>query len=624
MFALKSGKIRLLTRFSWAIALLTIHQTRAPELEKKRSPIVNNMVSGELGGERVHRSYAWRRKHGIPTMAQKAENQRYLTRPEEQVLLANIRTTLQATGEVHASKVRELAGEIKRRRPRSIHDNAVTQPIVPPGKNWPAQFLSDHCEELKIRKRKGGAWLMLIGDDFVAMPSDMEQLCSKCASINLRLETELSRRPNTSREILTFRRLSDYAERTQCKLCRFIEDCAWSWDWPAADKFSLRIHNTDNVLGPVLASSKTLFSISIENKSSKKEHRGWVVPTILNSDAGIDTGRAWGQLGKALDLHQTRDWLKFCDRNHTSDCRMPKLDAIPFFRLIDCATRSIVNAPDQAEYTALSYCWGPSSDTSQNNLIGLPPSAPLVIEDALKVTRALGIGYLWVDRYCNSQSDPHILAIQLQNMHKVYRSAYVTIVAGCGIDPTFGLPGVSTRDRKPQVFVQTHGYYLHCVPDIEREIHSSKWSSRGWTYQENLLSKRRLVFTETQTYFQCWNMHCCESTPLDLEKAHTKDFKRFRDTINNLRVFPRKGIGKTGNEVQQRIQEYLGRDLTNDSDALNAFLGIFQAFQELEDPVYNFWGLPISDERSTTRTHHSSVGRSESEELYSSFLSSLA
>jgi hypothetical protein len=119
-------------------------------------------------------------------------------------------------------------------------------------------------------------------------------------------------------------------------------------------------------------------------------------------------------------------------------------------------------------------------------------------------------------------------------------------------------------------------------------------------------------------------MHCCESTPLDLEKAHTKDFKRFRDTINNLRVFPRKGIGKTGNEVQQRIQEYLGRDLTNDSDALNAFLGIFQAFQELEDPVYNFWGLPISDERSTTRTHHSSVGRSESEELYSSFLSSLA
>jgi hypothetical protein len=209
-------------------------------------------------------------------------------------------------------------------------------------------------------------------------------------------------------------------------------------------------------------------------------------------------------------------------------------------------------------------------------------------------------------------------------MHKVYRSAYVTIVAGCGIDPTFGLPGVSTRDRKPQVSVQTHGYYLHCIPDIKREIYSSRWSTRGWTYQENYLSKRRLVFTETQTYFQCWNMHCCESTPLDLKAAHTKNLERFKETIHTPSVFPRKGIGKTSNEVEQRIQEYLGRDLSKDSDALNAFLGIFQAFQELENPVYNFWGLPIMDERSTTHVHHSPSRASEFDQLYGSLLSSLA
>jgi hypothetical protein len=307
-----------------------------------------------------------------------------------------------------------------------------------------------------------------------------------------------------------------------------------------------------------------------------------------------------------------------------NDCRMPRLDTIPFFRLIDCATRSIVDAPDQADYAALSYCWGPPSNLGRNDPTGLPSVAPLVIEDALAVTRGLGIPYLWVDRYCNSQSDPQILPIQLQNMHKVYRSAYVTIIAGCGVDPEFGLPGVSTRDRKPQVSVQTHGYSLHCIPDIEQEISSSKWSTRGWTYQENLLSKRRLVFTETQTYFQCWNMHCCESTPLDLKKAHTKNLERFKETIHTLRVFPQKGIGKTSHEVEQRIQEYLGRDLAKDSDALTAFLGISQAFQELEDPVYSFWGLPISNERVMTRIHHSLSGPSEFDELYRSLLSSLA
>jgi hypothetical protein len=83
-------------------------------------------------------------------------------------------------------------------------------------------------------------------------------------------------------------------------------------------------------------------------------------------------------------------------------------------------------------------------------------------------------------------------------------------------------------------------------------------------------------------------MHCCESTPLDLGAAHTESLKGFRETIHTPRVFPRNGIRKTSNEVEQRIQEYLSRDLTKDLDALNAFLGIFQAFLELENPVYNF------------------------------------
>lgn len=252
---------------------------------------------------------------------------------------------LQATGQVRASKVRELAVEIKRRRLRHIRDTAVTQPVVAPGKNWAAKFLNDHCHELKIRNLPGIAWVMIIGD-FVASASDIEQLCSKCASINIRLETELSRSPNVTRKIHTFEHSSNNTRGAQCKLCRFVENCAWDWDWPAADKFSLQIHHLDNVFGPTLARSNVLLSVSIESPSTMKEHRGWIVPTLLGSDADVGTGEAWGQLNKALDLNQTKDWLNFCDQNHMNDCRMPRLDTIPFFRLIDCATRSIVDAPD--------------------------------------------------------------------------------------------------------------------------------------------------------------------------------------------------------------------------------------------------------------------------------------
>jgi hypothetical protein len=294
---------------------------------------------------------------------------------------------------------------------------------------------------------------------------------------------------------------------------------------------------------------------------------------------------------------------------------MPKMDKIPFFWLIDCTTRLIIDAPEDAQYMALSYCWGPPTCSARESPSALPAVAELVIEDALKVTVALGIRYLWVDRYCNSQSDLSIQPTQLQNMGKVYASAYVTIIAACGEDPDFGLPGVSTRSRKPQVSVETHGHHLACIPDIHQEIQNCRWSTRGWTYQENLLSKRRLVFTESQVYFQCWNMHCCESTPLWLEEAHTKGLKRFKESVHTLRVFPSKGIGKTGKEIGARIQEYIRRNLSQDSDALNAFLGIFQAFRELQHPVYHHWGLPLSKGRSM---------KQELEDLHTSFLSSLS
>jgi hypothetical protein len=35
---------------------------------------------------------------------------------------------------------------------------------------------------------------------------------------------------------------------------------------------------------------------------------------------------------------------------------------------------------------------------------------------------------------------------------------------------------------------------------------SASWFERGWTYQEGVLSRRRLMFTENQVCFQCEEM----------------------------------------------------------------------------------------------------------------------
>ena len=349
----------------------------------------------------------------------------------------------------------------------------------------------------------------------------------------------------------------------------------------------------EHILGATLTDSKLVLSLAIEDEYSKGEHRGWIIPTLLENVNDTDQ-LGWGSVHSSADFAAIQDWLNFCSCNHFDGCGKYHVDDIPFFRLIDCATRLIIDAPADSKFAALSYRWKPG-DNPQDNPSELPIDVSLVIEDALEVATRLAIPYLWVDRYCVTQhKDSPIKPIQLQNMHKVYGSAYVTIIAGAGDDPTFGLPGVSTRARKLQVSVDTHGHRLICVPDIVQEIQGCNWSTRGWTLQENLLSRRRLVFTETQTYFQCWHMHCCEAIPTCLKGAHTKDLTRFKDFNHRFRVFPQKGIGRTGIEIEARIQEYLGRHLTDESDALNAFLGIFQAFRELEHPIDNFWGLPMS------------------------------
>lgn len=80
-------------------------------------------------------------------------------------------------------------------------------------------------------------------------------------------------------------------------------------------------------------------------------------------------------------------------------------------------------------------------------------------------------------------------------MNAVYASAQVTIVAAAGEDSAFGLPVVSCALQQPCASVQGHS--LAVVPREPAEsIKGSVWWTRGWTFQEGVLSRRRLVFTD--------------------------------------------------------------------------------------------------------------------------------
>lgn len=125
--------------------------------------------------------------------------------------------------------------------------------------------------------------------------------------------------------------------------------------------------------------------------------------------------------------------------------------------------------------------------------------------------------------------------VQVRKMNLVYGSSAITVIAAAGKDPTYGLQGVRKRPRQEQqVICIANRMLLPTNLNIQHQVISSDWNTRGWTFQEAYLSTRRLVFTDCMVYFQCCAMHCLETISVPLEALHTNDRQRFRDPRRHL------------------------------------------------------------------------------------------
>lgn len=318
-----------------------------------------------------------------------------------------------------------------------------------------------------------------------------------------------------------------------------------------------------------------------------------------------------------FDADRASGWLRYCKNNHERLCgRSTHSRDVTGLCLIDCTARIITDAQINSPYVALSYVWGESSNIdnkTEDSCVGdrceLPQTLSSVITDAITVTQALGFRYLWVDALCINQDDADTKHDQIKQMNDIYENAELTIVAAAGVDATYGLPGVGQRARTPQNIVKLGGVrIISTMKDPHLAIRSSRWASRGWTFQEAVLSRRRLVFTNEQMYFECNAMNCWESIYSPLDKLHAKDKSRFGDEVRGG-MFGRSTTHNFGtlvpdemkltevfNQYASAIQDYSSRELTYDSDSLNAFRGIIERYSKHRHHIYAIWGLPYSAE----------------------------
>ncbi|PMD19262.1 HET-domain-containing protein [Hyaloscypha hepaticicola] len=206
-----------------------------------------------------------------------------------------------------------------------------------------------------------------------------------------------------------------------------------------------------------------------------------------------------------------------CRNEHDHQCNNVSLENVPFLRLIDCQSRKVIRAPPNSEYTALSYVWGVQvqagdSEVSQNQPVLDPHKCPKAINDSVQVTLDLNIKYLWVDKYCIDQFDDQDKVIQIGQVDSIYANAAVTIIAAARDEPHHGLPGVdgTLRNMQPALKVGDH-LIASMLGHGTVIVSNSKWATRRWTYQEGILSKRRLMFTDEQVHWECNNTHYAET-----------------------------------------------------------------------------------------------------------------
>jgi hypothetical protein len=222
-------------------------------------------------------------------------------------------------------------------------------------------------------------------------------------------------------------------------------------------------------------------------------------------------------------------WIRCCDKNH--DCCPRKESFLPT-RVID------VGRPDSTtvrlfcgtggqtspgRYLALSHRWGSPSQhrkfcTEKDNFDDHKKSMkvtdlPQTFQDAITITRALSVQYLWIDSICIIQDDRNDWETESRLMEQVYSCAYVTIAASCASGTEDGF----LKSRPARESVRMKGgdgfsfFLCDAIDDFSSDVDQGELNKRGWVLQERALSRRTIYFAENQTYWECGEGVRCET-----------------------------------------------------------------------------------------------------------------
>ncbi|KAF2270472.1 HET-domain-containing protein [Lojkania enalia] len=301
-----------------------------------------------------------------------------------------------------------------------------------------------------------------------------------------------------------------------------------------------------------------------------------------------------------------KSWLEICDGSHQDLCKIDRGDDFrsmrskSYFGVVDVHQMCLTSLPTGSRYVALSYMWGIGrryTTTLRNIISHQEPGGlekillrlPKVIQDAIHLVRSLGERYLWVDSLCIVQDSAKSWELNSAVMDLVYGNAHLTICAADGDSHQSGLRGLL-----PERIVRQHDEL--CAPGVrlmvsrlaETYIESSKWNTRAWTFQERLLSKRCLIFTNDRIYFQCRSAAMSEDIIAE-QRTHSWSLELVHSPLKLLDELDSRGF----RVYMTCVELYAKRTLGRPKDILAAFRGLTNLLGDRMGSPFLF-GLPSS------------------------------
>jgi hypothetical protein len=256
-------------------------------------------------------------------------------------------------------------------------------------------------------------------------------------------------------------------------------------------------------------------------------------------------------------------------------------------------------------YVALSYCWGDSKKhpvlkTTWENFDAHKRNIPLAsmpktILDAVKISRRLGIPFLWVDALCIIQGDAADWAREAGKMCEVYSNATLTIAADHADGNSVGILGPQAYGEHPRelslngrsVYIRNELGRSHNdvtvllrLPDAEGE-HTEPINKRAWTLQEAILSNRVLHYTSNEMVWECNEVRECEcrqGCPVVLDEESTR-------MLRSPELFGSISIARAYLQWRQIVQLFTERQLSYDEDRLSALSGMAKQFAQMRQAV---------------------------------------